>query len=83
MYLLLFYFNKLGKKIYNKILLQNHQVAYVILTNIFIQVVLKIFQKEEFKMYSQYCNNHPLAVSELQELYCDSQYIHFFEVSKS
>ncbi|XP_035220329.1 serine-rich adhesin for platelets-like isoform X2 [Stegodyphus dumicola] len=38
--------------------------------------------KEEFKMYSQYCNNHPLAVSELQELYCDSQYIHFFEACR-
>ncbi|KAG8190980.1 hypothetical protein JTE90_010839 [Oedothorax gibbosus] len=38
--------------------------------------------KEDFKMYSQYCNNHPLAVSELQELYCDSQYIHFFEACR-
>ncbi|XP_055926414.1 spermatogenesis-associated protein 13-like isoform X5 [Argiope bruennichi] len=38
--------------------------------------------KEEFKIYSQYCNNHPLAVSELQELYCDSQYIHFFEACR-
>ncbi|GIY11990.1 hypothetical protein CDAR_449371 [Caerostris darwini] len=38
--------------------------------------------KDEFKIYSQYCNNHPLAVSELQELYCDSQYIHFFEACR-
>ncbi|KAH6938779.1 hypothetical protein HPB50_012438 [Hyalomma asiaticum] len=37
--------------------------------------------KQEFKIYSEYCNNHPLAVSELQELYADSKYVHFFEAS--
>ncbi|XP_023233884.1 spermatogenesis-associated protein 13-like isoform X3 [Centruroides sculpturatus] len=38
--------------------------------------------KDEFEIYSEYCNNHPLAVSELQELYADSKYIHFFEACR-
>ncbi|KAL1440893.1 hypothetical protein MTO96_009064 [Rhipicephalus appendiculatus] len=38
--------------------------------------------KQEFKIYSEYCNNHPLAVSELQELYADSKYVHFFEACR-
>lgn len=32
-------------------------------------------------MYSEYCNNHAQAVSELQQLYMISKYAHFFEVS--
>ncbi|XP_050042817.1 uncharacterized protein RhoGEF3 [Dermacentor andersoni] len=38
--------------------------------------------KQEFRIYSEYCNNHPLAVSELQELYADSKYVHFFEACR-
>ncbi|XP_022252091.1 spermatogenesis-associated protein 13-like [Limulus polyphemus] len=38
--------------------------------------------KTEFRIYSDYCNNHPLAVSELQELYSDSRYCHFFEACR-
>ncbi|XP_077514740.1 rho guanine nucleotide exchange factor 3 isoform X2 [Amblyomma americanum] len=38
--------------------------------------------RQEFKIYSEYCNNHPLAVSELQEVYADSKYVHFFEACR-
>ncbi|XP_064455915.1 uncharacterized protein LOC135366883 isoform X2 [Ornithodoros turicata] len=38
--------------------------------------------KAEFQIYSEYCNNHPLAVSELQEMYADSRYVHFFEACR-
>ncbi|CAN7996000.1 unnamed protein product, partial [Ixodes pacificus] len=38
--------------------------------------------KLEFRIYSEYCNNHPLAVSELQEVYADSKYVHFFEACR-
>ncbi|XP_076331056.1 uncharacterized protein LOC143236617 [Tachypleus tridentatus] len=38
--------------------------------------------KEEFRIYSDYCNNHPLAVSELQELYSYPKYCHFFEACR-
>lgn len=41
-----------------------------------------IEHKEEFRIYSEYCNNHPLAVSELQEVYADSRYVHFFEACR-
>lgn len=36
--------------------------------------------RQDFKIYSEYCNNHPLAVSELQEVYADPKYVQFFEV---
>ncbi|XP_076323564.1 uncharacterized protein LOC143232265 isoform X2 [Tachypleus tridentatus] len=38
--------------------------------------------KTEFRIYSDYCNNHPLAVSELQELYSDPRYSQFFEACR-
>lgn len=38
--------------------------------------------KQQFNMYSEYCNNHPLAVSKLQELYADPKYLHFFEACR-
>ncbi|XP_076356272.1 uncharacterized protein LOC143249760 isoform X2 [Tachypleus tridentatus] len=38
--------------------------------------------KTDFRIYSDYCNNHPLAVSELQELYNDSRYCQFFEACR-
>ena len=38
-------------------------------------------QQSEFSVYSEYCNNHPYAVNEMNELQEDPQYILFFEVS--
>lgn len=39
------------------------------------------FLKNEagFTVYCEYCNNHSLAVSELQDLYAKPKYAHFFE----
>ncbi|XP_068221441.1 rho guanine nucleotide exchange factor 4-like isoform X1 [Palaemon carinicauda] len=41
-----------------------------------------IRNRERFEIYSEYCNNHPSAVSALQELYQDQKYIHFFEACR-
>ncbi|XP_077556228.1 uncharacterized protein LOC144170353 isoform X3 [Haemaphysalis longicornis] len=38
--------------------------------------------RQDFKIYSEYCNNHPLAVSELQEVYADPKYVQFFEACR-
>ena len=38
-------------------------------------------QKHEFSIYSQYCNNHPHAVNEMNMLQQNEQYALFFEVS--
>ncbi|XP_071537361.1 uncharacterized protein RhoGEF3 [Panulirus ornatus] len=38
--------------------------------------------REKFEIYSEYCNNHPAAMSSLQELYQDQKYIHFFEACR-
>lgn len=35
-----------------------------------------------FSIYADYCNNHPSAVSELQTLYQNNRYIHFFEACR-
>ncbi|XP_043229312.1 serine/arginine repetitive matrix protein 2-like isoform X1 [Amphibalanus amphitrite] len=35
-----------------------------------------------FSIYADYCNNHPSAVSELQQLYQNNRYIHFFEACR-
>ena len=40
-----------------------------------------LFQKHEFAIYSQYCNNHPHAVNEMNILQQNEQYTLFFEVS--
>ena len=39
-------------------------------------------QRDRFEIYSEYCNNHPFAVSELQELYSQEKYVHFFEACR-
>lgn len=39
-------------------------------------------QREKFEIYSEYCNNHPAAMSSLQELYQDQKYVHFFEACR-
>nr|XP_027206406.1 spermatogenesis-associated protein 13-like isoform X2 [Penaeus vannamei] len=41
-----------------------------------------IRNREKFEIYSEYCNNHPSAVSSLQELYQDQKYVHFFEACR-
>ncbi|KAK8741212.1 hypothetical protein OTU49_002558 [Cherax quadricarinatus] len=41
-----------------------------------------IRNREKFEIYSEYCNNHPAAMSSLQELYQDQKYIHFFEACR-
>ena len=38
-------------------------------------------QRHQFALYSEYCNNHPQAVNELNLLQSDSQFALFFEVS--
>ena len=40
-----------------------------------------LLQQHEFKVYSQYCNNHPHAVGEMSYLQENEQYCFFFEVS--
>ncbi|XP_022710512.1 uncharacterized protein LOC111273087 [Varroa jacobsoni] len=35
--------------------------------------------RKEFSIYSEYCNNHPLAMAELEQLYRQAEYAHFFE----
>ncbi|KAF2354905.1 Pleckstrin domain [Trinorchestia longiramus] len=41
-----------------------------------------IKNSDKFEIYSEYCNNHPFAVSELQELYQQEKYVHFFEACR-
>lgn len=36
-------------------------------------------QQEHFRMYSDYCNNHPLSIATLQQLYQKAEYRNFFE----
>ncbi|XP_064615813.1 LOW QUALITY PROTEIN: uncharacterized protein LOC135479839 [Liolophura sinensis] len=38
--------------------------------------------KKDFEIYSDYCNNHPDACKELQELYRNKRYRHFFEACR-
>lgn len=40
---------------------------------------LHIMQKDEFIVYSDYCNNHPLAITTLQQLCENDEYKIFFE----
>ncbi|XP_018496492.2 uncharacterized protein LOC100905253 [Galendromus occidentalis] len=35
--------------------------------------------RKEFSIYSEYCNNHPLAMAELEQLYRKPEYCQFFE----
>jgi hypothetical protein len=35
-----------------------------------------------FKVYSEYCNNHPAAIALLQQLYEQPKYCHFFEACR-
>ncbi|XP_065221150.1 uncharacterized protein RhoGEF3 isoform X2 [Planococcus citri] len=35
--------------------------------------------QEHFRMYSDYCNNHPLSIATLQQLYQKAEYRNFFE----
>ena len=39
-------------------------------------------QQQGFSIYADYCNNHPSAVSELQQLYQNNRYVHFFEACR-
>ncbi|KAG7487314.1 hypothetical protein MATL_G00021770 [Megalops atlanticus] len=41
-----------------------------------------LLQQEEFGVYSEYCNNHPRACSELQRLMKLRRYRHFFEACR-
>lgn len=48
---------------------------------------MKIFlifrlQRNGFRMYSEYCNSHPMATATLQELYQYDQYAQFFEACR-
>lgn len=47
-----------------------------------LQLIILFLQREKFEIYSEYCNNHPSAVSSLQELYQDQKYVHFFEACR-
>ncbi|KAG1662933.1 Rho guanine nucleotide exchange factor 4 [Nymphon striatum] len=38
-----------------------------------------LHHKEGFKIYSEYCNNHPQSSSVLQDLYTNEKYVQFFE----
>ena len=37
-------------------------------------------QRHEFAIYSEYCNNHPHTVNEMNALQQNEQYTFFFEV---
>ncbi|KAL8612232.1 hypothetical protein ACOMHN_028929 [Nucella lapillus] len=37
---------------------------------------------QQFEIYSEYCNNHPAACEELQEMYRIKRYRHFFEACR-
>lgn len=39
----------------------------------------EFLQREKFYIYSYYCNNHPLAISTLQDLCKRSEYKQFFD----
>ena len=41
-----------------------------------------LFQKEKFELYSEYCNNHPQASSELKHLLQQDKYRYFFEACR-
>ena len=40
-----------------------------------------LFQRKGFEIYSDYCNNHPLATDELYSLQRDAKFQCFFEVA--
>ncbi len=46
------------------------------MTNLFVPHL----QRQEFDIYGQYCNNHPHAVNEMNQLQENEQYKFFFEV---
>ncbi|XP_050306057.1 uncharacterized protein LOC126743130 isoform X2 [Anthonomus grandis grandis] len=37
---------------------------------------------DKFKIYSEYCNSHPMAIAELQQLYKNDAYREFFEACR-
>lgn len=66
-----------------------HEILQIIKVNLYngledfqILILLFVLQSEKFEIYSEYCNNHPFAVSELQELYQQEKYVHFFEACR-
>lgn len=57
-------------------------VCYVALYKLLETVYfLNIEQRKGFEIYSEYCNNHTLAIEELCSLQQDDKYGRFFEVS--
>ena len=41
-----------------------------------------VLQQSGFRMYSEYCNSHPMAIATLQELYQHNSYSKFFEACR-
>uniref|UniRef100_A0A1B6KMS1 DH domain-containing protein n=1 Tax=Graphocephala atropunctata TaxID=36148 RepID=A0A1B6KMS1_9HEMI len=41
-----------------------------------------VLQQAGFRMYSEYCNSHPMAIATLQELYQHNSYSKFFEACR-
>ena len=56
---------------------------YILIVYSLIMLTVFFLQKDSFSMYSEYCNNHPHAVNEMNLLQQDQQYVLFFEVNNN